>query len=210
MLFKDERVPCPDRRVVTAADGTGPLLQRDYWAIINGCELAPEQIMRRVRAEFPRFAPEDLVQFSRPAPDETPLSVGDEMTVDIKSAGSCDVRVVAVDGRSLTMQTLNNHPEAGRITFGARQDAQGRTVFRIRSRARANGLLNYLGYELLGKKMQARTWVTFIERVVAACGGRAVGGIRVQTREVPESSDDIEAAPGPTFPTRGTTLAWAD
>ena len=210
MLLKDERVPCPDHRVVTAADGTGPLLQRDYWAIINGCELAPEQIMRRVRAEFPRFAPEDLVQFSRPAPDETPLSVGDEMTVDIKSAGSCDVRVVAVDGRSLTLQTLDNHPEAGRITFGARHDAQGRTVFRIRSRARANGPLNYLGYELLGKRMQAQTWVAFIERVVAACGGRAVGDIRVQTREVPESSDDVEAVPSPTFPTRGTLVTPAD
>ena len=210
MFLKDGRAPCPDRRVVTAADGAGPLLQRDYWAIIDGCDLPPEQIMRRVRAEFPRFPPEDVVRFSRPARGETPLSVGDQMTVDIKSVGSCDVRIVAADGRSLTIQTLDNHPEAGRITFGALQDAQGRPVFRIRSRARANGLLNYLGYELLGKELQARTWITFIERVVAACGGRAVGGIRVQTREVPESSDDIEAAPGPTFPTRGTTLAWAD
>lgn len=41
------------------------------------------------------------------------------MQVEIRSAGTCAVRVVDVQPRVLTLRTLDGHMEAGRISFGA-------------------------------------------------------------------------------------------
>src|SRR5207245_1630441 len=130
------RVETPS--VVTAADGAGPLLQRDYWAVFDDCIYSPEQVMALVRSGFPRLSPEDLARFTRLEGASEPLALGDRMAVDIKLAGACQVQIVHDDDSSLTMRTLDDHPEAGRITFGAECVGPERLLFRIRSRARAN------------------------------------------------------------------------
>ena len=127
------------------------------------------------------------------------MKVGDELEIRISGVLPCKVCVVHADGRSLTLRTLDGHPEAGRITFGAGRDEQGRLTFRIRSRARAGGLLHYLGFLLMGRVMQGRCWIRFIGCVADASGGKLVGPIRVTTERVEEEPADCGEPHLPTF-----------
>lgn len=189
--------------IVPATEGAGPLLERDYFAAIEGASCTPEQVAEMLRDRFVQFAPAETAVFRRTGGEEAPLEVGDEMDIRIALRGECKVRVVQLDLCTLTLRTLKGHPEAGRVTFGAGRDEEGRLTFRIRSRTRASSRLNYLGYLCLGKQLQARCWIRFIDRVAEACGGRIVGRIRVRTRKVNEEPGDEKGSDTPTFPCGG-------
>lgn len=182
-----------------ASDGVGPLFQRDYSAVIAGSSMSPEQVGKLLRERFVEFCPPETARFDRPDRSTDQLEPGDEIDICIALAGRCQVRVIHADEHSLTLRTLRGHPEAGRISFGARHDDRGRLEFRIRSRARSSGLLPYLGFHVLGKQMQARCWIRFIQRVAEACGGRIEGRIRVKTRRVDEEPSDQLGGDVPTF-----------
>lgn len=187
-----------DREIQYATGGHGPLLQRDYWAVLDGASCDPEGILRQVSATFERHAPAVTAQFHRADAAEGPLNVGEELAIQIALIGKCRVRVVHHTARSLTLRTLQGHPEAGRITFGAYRDEGGRLVFQIRSRTRAATRLNYLGYWLMGKQLQARCWINFIASVAERCGGTIVGRIHVRTNPIEEEPGD---GPGDDSPT---------
>jgi hypothetical protein len=190
------RNPAPD--AVCAADGTGPLLKRDYFADIEGASCTPEEVATMIRSQFERFAPPETAVFER-TEDHPRLELGDELEIRIALRGPCRVRVIHFDDQSLTLRTLSGHPEAGRITFGAGRDDRGRLTFRIGSRTRASGLFNYLGYLLIGKQLQARCWIRFIDRVAEACGGRIAGRIRVRTERIEEEPADCPGHDEPVF-----------
>jgi hypothetical protein len=97
------------------------------------------------------------------------------------------------------LRTIAGHLEAGRITFGAYRDEENRLVFHIRSRSTINGPIRYLGYRLIGMPIQERIWVTFVERVTQAVGGKVVGQVCVETRKTPETASDRGDAQTPTF-----------
>jgi hypothetical protein len=180
--------------------GSGPLLERDYWAVIRAAEPGPAGLIDTLARRFPELAPEDLVRFA-PAGDG-PLKVGDEMGVRISGAGEFRVRVVHRDRQSFTLATLTGHPEAGRITFGAYQNRSGDVVFHIRSRARVSSRARLLGFMLAGDPMQTNTWTDFINRVASTFGHGVVGKVHAEKRAVrPEPGD--EAVDRPTFIARG-------
>ena len=183
--------------VTPASEGSGPLLQRDYWAVIRDCTLRPSELAARVAREFERFPPEELVRFERAAEPGRALQVGDELHIEIRMAGACDVRVVHADACSLTLATLEGHPEAGRITFGAYRSDAGDVVFHIRSRARSSNAAKYLGFLMMGEAMQTNTWVDFVNAVANQCGGGVAGEITTCTEEIEDESD--EAATLPTY-----------
>ena len=187
--------------VIPAHQGSGPLLERDYFAVIDGAKRAPDEVGAMLRDHFEEFAPQETAVFRRSGADgkKTPLEIGDEMEIRIALLGLCKVRVVHLTTCSLTLRTLKGHPEAGRITFGAGRDGQGHLTFRILSRTRASGLLNYLGFLIMGKQLQARCWIRFIDRVVTATGGRVSGRIRVRTQKVAEGPADRGEEDTPTF-----------
>ena len=185
--------------VLTAAKGSGPLLERDYQAIIEGAHCSPDEIMQTVRAEFPRFSPDTLAAFECREGFEWPLDVGHEMKINIRGAGVCHVRIVHTDEQSVTLRTLDGHPEAGRITFGAFNDEQGRLIFRIRSRARSSSKAQYVGYIFMGREMQTQVWLTFIKRIAEQCGGHIDGEIEVKTTRVKSSMADRGEIDTPTF-----------
>jgi hypothetical protein len=185
--------------VICAAQGCGPLLQREYRGVIVGTGQGPEEIATTVRRFFPTFAPSATAVFRRDDGATDPLEVGDELDIRLALIGRCRVRVAHVDERSLTLATLKGHPEAGRITFGAYRDERGRIVFQIRSRTRANGYLKYLGYFLIGKQMQSRTWINFIWSLARAVGGSLQGPVQVATTRVEEEPADRGGSDEPTF-----------
>jgi hypothetical protein len=186
-------------KVVYAATGAGPLLQRDYTGVIRGGASSPEDIAKLVRERFAEFGPPETAAFEHTGGGGRALEVGDELAIRIGGFMPCRVRVVHVDESSLTLRTLDGHPEAGRITFKAGRDAEGRLTFRIRSRARSGGLIHYLGFLLLGRTMQARCWVRFIGRVAEACGGQLEGPVRVRTSRADQEPADCGGPDHSTF-----------
>ncbi len=187
------------RKVIHAASGSGPLLQRDYAGVIEGTTCSPEELATLIRERFADLAPQETAAFEHSDGGRSPLKVGDELKIRIGGFMPCQVRVVHVDDVSLTLRTLEGHPEAGRVSFGAGRDDAGRLTFRIRSRARSGGLLHYVGFLMMGRAMQARCWIRFIGRAADICGGRLAGPIRVSTSKVAEEPADVGGPDLPTF-----------
>ena len=178
-----------------APEGHGPLLQRDYWAVLAGCRLRPSEIAEMIAERFAQFPPAELVRFSRSDGGEGPLAVGDLLDVEIALAGACQVQVIHRDESSLTLATLAGHPEAGRITFGAYRNPMDDVIFHIRSRARSRSRTCLIGFLAAGEAMQTNTWTDFVNHVAAAVGQGVMGVIRVETAEVEETPEDLEALP---------------
>ena len=179
----------------SASHGAGELVQRDYWAPLPGCSLAPEDLLQRLVAEFPHFANPAIASFSFVQPP--PLEVGHEMKIEIRGYGTCHVRVVRKDERSLTLRTLEDHFEAGRITFGAWCE-NGSLIFKIRSRARIRSKLHLLGFIAGGHLMQTALWVQFVRNVAESCGA-AIDEVQQQNEEVKATLADMNELDTPTF-----------
>jgi hypothetical protein len=184
-----------------ASKGAGPLLQRDYWAVLCDCPLSPPEVARVVRERFADFPPEQFVVFRRVGDAAGPLEVGDELEVEIRMSGTAGVRVVHVDANSITLGTAVGHPEAGRITFGAYRNDRGDVLFHIRSRARSSSSTRYAGFLTAGEPMQTNTWTDFIDRLAHNVAEGVIGAIEVETHEIADEDDD--ALDTPTFIARG-------
>ncbi len=192
-----------DQPVQLANEGVGPLMQRDYVAIIEEPLLTPEQAMQNLLENFVSLSPAHLARFNRPSMASGCLQLDEGLEVAIIGNPLTAVRVCAIEERRLTLRTLRGHIEAGRITFGADCDPAGRLVLRIRSRARIHDPFRLVGYLLLGKHVQYRIWAIFLERWAAAAGGRRIGPILEETDCVQESLADLGRREAPTLPTTG-------
>jgi hypothetical protein len=186
-------------RLFRAREGVGPLVQRDYWAVIEGCAMGPRGVAHAIARSFPTFVPADVAMFHREG--EAPLAVGDELRVAIRMAGEFRVRVVHRDDNSVTLATLPGHPEAGRITFGAYRNRRGDVVMHIRSRARSGSRFHRAGFLGLGDPMQLYCWTDFINAVAARCGRGVIGSITAETNVIEDETDDC--AEIPTFTAEG-------
>jgi len=193
------------RPVQAAAEGVGPLLQRDFVAVLEGSRLTPEEIVWAIRREFPGFAPKALASFTRSDGEERPLEVGDTMHVFMPGGGHSGVVAAHMDERSLTLRTQCGHFEAGMITFGADYDEAGRVVFRIRSRATIERPVRLVMYWAGGKPLQTRIWTTFAARVAEAAGAKVRGGVLCSTMRTRHKPVDNGVVDHPTFTAdRGT------
>lgn len=183
-------------RLVPAQLGAGPLLQRDYWAVIEQCRLDPARLVRRVADHFEHFPPRELARFERRRPG--PLEVGDTLAVHIFGAGDTEVQVIHQDALSFTLATVQGHPEAGRITFGAYRNRRGDVIFHVRSRARSSSRLKRLGFLGVGEPMQTATWTDLIDHVAADAGRGVIGWIHAETRPCADEPEE-QSAGTPTF-----------
>ncbi|WP_164011213.1 DUF1990 family protein [Pyxidicoccus trucidator] len=186
-------------------DGAGPLLQRDYWAVIKDCQHPPSTVMDWVCQRFAEFAPSELCVFKRAdeACEGEPLKLGDELSVKIQGAGTFGVRVIHKDAQSLTLATLPGHPEAGRITFGAYRNEHGDVIFHIRSRARSGSQFHYMGFITAGEAMQTNTWTEFVLRAAVTAGEGVVGVIHADTTELEDEPEGSDPEQDPTFIAKG-------
>ena len=181
--------------LLPATEGAGPLLQRDYWAVLGGCRLSPTELITRVKQRFCELPPVALVEFIA----EKGLCAGAEIDITIKPAQHCRVRVIAEDPQSLTLGTLAGHPEAGRITFGAYRNPAGDVIFHIRSRARSSSTARLIGFLAIGDAMQTNTWTDFINNTAAMIGAQIADVIHANTEQVEEMPEDGEPLVAPTF-----------
>ncbi len=157
--------------------------------------MRPSEVMAHVKSHFCDLPPEALVRFD--APDG--MGDGAELDIVIAPAQACQVRVLHQDAQSVTLATLEGHPEAGRITFGAYRNAAGDVIFHIRSRARSASVATRVGFLAIGDAMQTNTWTDFINTTAASVGATIAGAIRADTEEVEEGPDDGPGCKSPTF-----------
>lgn len=180
--------------VQLAADGTGPLLQRDYWAVIRGCRIHPADVIRVVREQFAEFAPQELAHFRFGTDSDDSICEGSVMDVKIRMVPEARVRVVHQSDCSITIATLRGHPEAGKITFGAYPNGNGDVVFHIRSRARAASPAMLVGFLTGGDPMQTNTWSEFVDRVAHSVGDGVIRQIHAEKKKVQDEALDAELA----------------
>jgi hypothetical protein len=157
--------------------------------------LTPSELMTHVRSHFCELPPASLVRFVAPSG----LNRHSELDIRIMSAESCRVRVMHEDAQSITLGTLEGHPEAGRITFGAYRNPSGEMIFHIRSRARSASPSKRVGFLAIGDPMQTNTWTDFINNTAAAVGAHIRDAIRAETKEVEELPEDDHPLQSPTF-----------
>lgn len=181
--------------VLAATDGAGPLLQRDYWATFTDCPLDPSRLMAYVKSNFCSLPPAALVSFNAP----NGVTLHSELDIVITPGQRCGVSVVHEDQQSLTLATLNGHPEAGRITFGAYRNSAGDVIFHIRSRARSGTPLKRVGFLAIGEAMQTNTWTDFIRNTAASVNAVITGVIHAETAAVDETPEDDQPSCFPTF-----------
>jgi hypothetical protein len=187
------------KRLTRASEGAGPLLQRDYWAVIDKCRLSPPEVIACVRRHFVMFPPEELLEFERTTHEED-IQLDEVLKINMRLAGRAEVKVVHLDANSLTLCTVQGHPEAGRITFGAYRNGKGDVIFHIRSRARSSTRLLFAGFLTAGEPMQTNTWTDFIDRLAHMLGDGVIGYIRAEIRELSEEDDNTAT---PTFIAQG-------
>lgn len=188
-------IPLVSDGLLPATRGSGPLLQRDYWAVLDGCSLAPAELIEEVKQQFCRLPPASLVGFT--AADG--MGRGARLDIVIKPGQQCAVTVIHEDDQSLTLGTLEGHPEAGRITFGSYRNPAGDVIFHIRSRARSTTAIKRIGFLAIGDAMQTNTWTDFIRNVAALAGASIPGVIHADTETVEEVPEDDEPLRAPTF-----------
>jgi len=172
------------------AQGAGDLLERDYWGAIADCRLPPRALIADLLSRFCEFPPEDLVSFTRVGDCSVPLKEGDELDIVIRMAGTCRARVTCCEQLSLTLATLDGHPEAGRITFGSYRHETGAVIFHIRSRSRSGDLKFSAGFLAFGEAMQTNTWTDFVRTVANTYGNGIIGEVHAETAQVEPIADD--------------------
>ena len=153
------------------------------------------ELMASVKQHFCELPPAALVGFD--APDG--VSRGARLDIVIVPAQHCAVRVIHESPQSLTLGTLDGHPEAGRITFGAYRNPAGDVIFHIRSRARSTTAMKRIGFLASGEAMQTNTWTDFIRNVAALAGASIAGAIHADTAAAEEAPEDDEPLRAPTF-----------
>ena len=175
-----------------AESGSGPFLERRYSVEIEGAPCTAEELLETIGTHLGELAPGLFAEFekTRGSPDE--LRAGDELFIRILGPWNGSVRVCETTREAFELETLEGHPEAGRIRFWVEplDGAAGGLRFVIRSRARSRDGLVALAYGTLGigKAVQEQMWTMFCRNVVARSGGRQRGEIHVVTdeRDAPE------------------------
>jgi Domain of unknown function (DUF1990) len=191
----DERdLPAPvpaeayDDDVQRVADGVGPMLRRCYSVCVSGVDTNPEVALGRFAGDPNCGAPAEVAVFEKIRGEPGALRVGDEFLIRMPGPWDGPVRVIAQEPASFRLATLRGHLEAGQIEFRCRRDGDG-LLFEIESWARSGDRLSDLLYSRLGlaKEIQLNLWVETCLRLARDTGGRASGGVRVETRRLPEA-----------------------
>jgi anti-anti-sigma regulatory factor len=145
-----------NRRVIGPLQGFGPLWEKQYLLDVKADTLTPGEIIVTLKQHFPEFQP----SINRFYPSSKGISPGEIVLIDSRTPGgivSTGVLVLYADDTSFSLMTPQGHPEAGWVTFNARQTDQSIQV-KIRGVASASDPFYELAFRLAGSKLQERIW----------------------------------------------------
>ena len=165
------------------SDGVGRLHLRRYWADVDGSRLDADALFDTVRHEFAELVPESLLEVGAEPGTPVELEPGATLTLRVPLRGNIQVRVEAVQHRTITCMTVQGHHLAGIIQYRVRPRG-ARLRFEVRSYSRPARLLDRLGMAALGTLLQTRTWRATVDAVVERSGGTAPDGVETLTRDM--------------------------
>jgi len=159
------------------SEGVGRLHRQRFWADIADSRCTADELFRIVREDFYSLLPESLLDVDTEPGTPQSLEEGATLTMAVPLRGNIQVRVEEIADTTATMATVEGHHLAGVIRFFV-DDLADLLRFEIRSYSRASGLLDNLGMQTIGRRLQKVTWVSVVEEVVRRSGGVVVGEVQ--------------------------------
>lgn len=176
----------------TPEEGVGVFKRRRYWIDITGSRLTPEQLFARVCERFAEIVPLTMDLSAEP---DTPkaLEKGSTITMALPVRGHAQVRVERLTENEAVLVTLAGHPLAGAVRFLCEQIADS-LRFQVQLYDRPANLVDWFLMRTVGEGVQARSWETMLESVLAESGGASAGGIQHEEEILDEEkAERVEA-----------------
>lgn len=154
-----------NRRVVGPLQGFGPMWEKIYLLDVKKTTVKPDGIITALKQHFPEFQP----SINRFYPTKKGITPGEIVLIDSQTPGgvvSTGVLVLYADDTSFSLMTPQGHPEAGWVTFSARQKNQSIEV-KIRGVARASDPVYEVAFRIAGSKLQERIWTHVLSSLAA-------------------------------------------
>ena len=176
----------------TPEKGVGVFKRRRYWIDIAGSRLTPEQFFARVRQRFADIVPLTMDLGAEP---DTPkiLEKGSTITMALPVRGHVQVRVEQLTENEAVLVTLAGHPLAGAVRFLSEQVGDS-LRFQVQLYDRPANLVDWFLMRSVGESVQARSWETMLETLVAESGGSCATGIQHEEEILDEEkAERVEA-----------------
>lgn len=145
-----------NRRVIGPLQGFGPLWEKQYLLNVKKTIAKPSEIITTLKQHFPEFQP----PINRFYPSKQGITPGAIVLIDSRTPGgivSTGVLVLYADDTSFSLMTPQGHPEAGWVTFTAKQKKQSVEV-KIRGVAGASDPFFEMAFRVAGSKLQESIW----------------------------------------------------
>ena len=171
----------------TPDTGVGTLKRKRFWVEIGGSTLTAEQLLARFRLRFGEVTPVAMNVHAEPGTPTT-LALGTTITMALPVRGHVQVRVERLTENEVTLVTLEGHPLAGAIRFLS--ERRGDLLhFEVQVYDRPANLADWLMMRSLGEGMQASSWESLLEAMVAESGGSSA----ISTQHEEEVLDEDKA-----------------
>jgi anti-anti-sigma factor len=152
-----------NRRLQPQIIGFGKMWQKTFWLMIDKPKLTPKDVITKLMQNFVVFQiPENFFY-----PTSKGLSPGALVFIDSKTPGgivSTGIYVLYVDDTSFTYITPQGHPEAGWITFSAKEQ-DGKIRLQIQGLVRAADLFYEIAYAIAGQAFQEKIWLNVLTQM---------------------------------------------
>jgi anti-anti-sigma factor len=152
-----------NRRLQPQISGFGRMWQKTFWLMIDKPELTPKDVITKLMQNFVVFQiPENFFY-----PTSKGLSPGALVFIDSKTPGgivSTGIYVLYVDDTSFTYITPQGHPEAGWITFRAKEQ-EGKIRLQIQGLVRASDPFYEIAYAIAGQAFQEKIWLNVLTQM---------------------------------------------
>ena len=155
-------------RAVGPVQGFGRLWEKTYTVRLDGIDSTPQEVIRTLKENFPRFQPEG----NRFYPTPSGIVPGEIVIINARTPLGpiyTGVWVVYADDETFTFMTPQGHPESGWVTFSA-YERQGSIVAQVQGFARANDPVYELGFVLAGSKVQEKIWTHVLASLATHLG----------------------------------------
>jgi hypothetical protein len=158
------------RRLSGLNHGFGQLWQKNYKVRLSGISIAPQEVIRTWKENFPKFWPEGNNLYV----PLTGIQPGEVGLINLSAPGglklSTGIMVIYADDESFSFMTPEGHMFAGMITFSAYEEDNG-SFARVQALIRANDPLYEMSFRLgFGHKAEDEFWLTTLSNLAAFLG----------------------------------------
>jgi anti-anti-sigma factor len=157
-----------NRRLQGQMRGFGKMWQKTFRLMIDKPELTPEDVIKTLMQHFVEFQIAENFFY----PTSKGLTPGALVFIDSKTPGgivSTGIYVLYADDTSFTYITPMGHPEAGWITFSAKE-LDGKIRLQIQGLVRASDPFYEIAYAIAGQSFQEKIWLNVLTQMAKHLG----------------------------------------